>query len=131
MPKFRAKNNTTYRFSYVSKGDIISGGDDLRDNVNFEIVGDEGAKVATAPVSNGNIGSTGATGKVPYTELVKTAKEYGIKFQGVKYDALLALIAEAQAKAAAPNNGSDNPDNGGEDKNTDNAGDSGATGEEK
>lgn len=131
MPKFRAKNNTTYRFSYVSKGDIISGGDDLRDNVNFEIVGDEGVKAAATPALGGNAGSTGATGKVPYTELVKTAKEYGIKFQGVKYDALLALIAEAQAKTAAPNNENDNPDNGDEAQNTGNAGDSGATGKEK
>ena len=126
MVKAKALNDTTYRFSYVAKGTIIEGGNDLHDNVNFEVISGKNDKVA--PDANGQgVDVPQAAGKMPYTELCKTAKELGVKFTGVKYDELLTAIAEAQAKAAAPTvAGNDEVDD-----NAGSAGDGGNTSENK
>lgn len=112
MAQFRAKNDTFYNFSYIKKGKIVYGGDDLRNNEHFELVGDQGDK-APDPVNTGN-GQEQPT-KLTYKELCLMAKDLKIEnYSKMTYPTLAKKVAEAQAKAAQPdgNEGNDGNDGG-------------------
>lgn len=134
MPQFRAKNDTFYNFSYVKKGKIIYGGNDLRTNENFELVGDQGSK-APDPVNADN-GQEQPT-KLTYKELCLMAKDLKIEnYSKMTYPVLAEKVAEAQAKAAQPdenegkakndgNDGGDSTGNADENKGNDGGNDTG------
>ena len=96
MAKFVAKCDTTYNFKFYLKGQTIEAGDLLDDNPNFERA-DGSTKAATTASSNKNAKET------------KKAEEMAARLKIANWstksiDVLMAEIAEAETKAAAPAN---------------------------
>lgn len=101
MAKFVAKCDTTYNFKFYLKGQTIEAGDLLDDNPNFERA-DGSTKAATTASSNKNAKETK---KAEEMAARMRAKELKIANWSTKsIDVLMAEIAEAETKAAAPAN---------------------------
>lgn len=91
MTRYVALNDTVYRFRVIRKGKEIVGGEELDKNVNFARVGAPAADAGKATVS------------ADEKEVRLRAKELKISNWHTKAkDKLLAEIAEAEAKLAAP-----------------------------
>lgn len=106
MVKYVAKNDTVFNFKFYRKGETVEAGELLDDNRNFERV--DGSKPIVKPTS--------AVDKADEVAIRTRAKELKIANWHTKgVDKLLAEIAEAEAKAAAPTttDGSVTPNNGG------------------
>lgn len=95
-----------YNFALVKKGKIIFGGDELKSNEHFELVGNENK--APAAGENGNAtGATTATAdpkqQMNFNQLVKYAQSIGVEGANrMKKPELLAAIAAKEAETAAP-----------------------------
>ncbi len=131
MPKFRALVDTVYNFQIIRAGKEIIGGDELRKSPNFVCV-DGGTVAKTEPAAK-NTGENAST----YAKALQRGKELGIpKYNRIPQAELLAAIAEAEAKLAAPapesNAGNDEKAKTDEQNGkTEGAGDSGSTGEDE
>lgn len=125
MPKYRAKFDTVFNFQVVRAGKIIVAGEELRNSPNFECLDDSAGK--TAPASSNTGVQPKSAGTTEYAKALLRAKELGIpKYNRIPQSELLAAIAEAEAKLAAPkadNAGNDNDENDDDDEN-DTSGDS-------
>lgn len=92
MTKYIALNDTTYKFQFVRKGAEIEAGEELSKNVNFKRADGKAAKAEPSNPDNIN-----------EQEVRLRAKELKIANWHMKNPkTLLAEIAEAEAKLAAP-----------------------------
>lgn len=103
MAKYKAIHDTMYNFALVKKGKIIYGGDELKSNEHFELVGDENKTLS------GNNGASVATTtpdpkqQMNFNQLVKYAQSIGVEGANkMKKPELLAAIAAKEAETAAP-----------------------------
>ena len=95
--KYRAKVDTVFKFKLVRAGQIITAGSELSKSPNFECI--EGAE-KVAKTSNAAPARSAAN---EYAELCKRAKELNIpNWNRTDKVTLATLVAEAEAKAAAP-----------------------------
>lgn len=113
MPKFKAKNDTYYRFSYIRKEEEVNGGAELYDSCNFEPI--DGQKIVTSGAETTQT-KPEQPAKPTYKELCLLGKELGIEnYNKMPYPILAEKVAEAQVKAAQPNGNEGNAKNEGND----------------
>lgn len=130
MAKFRALVDTVYNFQIIRAGKEIIGGDELRKSPNFVCL-DGGTVAKTEPAAKKAEENTST-----YAKALQRGKELGIpKYNRIPQADLLAAIAEAEAKLAAPapddgNGGEEKAKSDEQDGKTEGAGDSGSTGED-
>lgn len=100
MTKYVAINDTVYNFKFYRKGAEIEAGKELDDNANFARA--DGTKPAKT-VENGTPAGNATVDKADEVAIRTRAKELKIaSWHNKKIDTLLAEIAEAEAKLAAP-----------------------------
>lgn len=102
MAKYKAIHDTMYNFALVKKGKIIYGGDELKSNEHFELVGDEN-KTLSAGDNGAGVATPDSKQQMNFNQLVKYAQSIGVEGANrMKKPELLAAIAAKEAETAAP-----------------------------